>query len=121
MSIAVGTTILEDRAFVAEFIAMSRKRLADSYRFARTVLENAGISCHKGGNAGFFLYIDLSPWLPERSSKEADLREQEYALAQRLLDGGVGLRPCEEHWEEPGHFRLVFSQPREDLEQGLQR
>jgi 1-aminocyclopropane-1-carboxylate synthase len=121
MSIAVGTAILEDKSFVAEFTALSRKRLAENYRHTRTTLEKAGIFCHEGGNAGFFLYINLSPWLQAKSPESADLREQEYALAQRLLDGGVGLHPCEEHGEEPGHFRLVFSQPREVLDEGLRR
>jgi 1-aminocyclopropane-1-carboxylate synthase len=121
MSIAVGTAILEDKSFVAEFTALSRKRLAESYRHTRLTLEKAEISCHKGGNAGFFLYIDLSPWLPVKSLESTDLREREYTLAQRLLDGGVGLHPCEEHWEVPGHFRLVFSQRRDVLDEGLRR
>ena len=68
-------------------------------------------------NAGFFLYIDLSPWLPHG----LEGKEREYALAQRLLDGGVGLHPCEEHNEKPGWFRLVFSLERELLFEGLKR
>lgn len=42
-------------------------------------------------------------------------------LAQKLLDGGVGVQPCEEHGELKGHFRFVFSQKREVLEEGLRR
>jgi len=45
----------------------------------------------------------------------------EYGLAQRLLDAGVGLHPCEEHFDHPGYFRLVFSQERDVLEEGLKR
>ena len=121
MAVAAGAAILKDKTFVADFTALSRKRLAASYRHTRITLEKAGISCHKRGNAGFFLYIDLSPWLPVNSTNWTDSREQEYALAQKLLDGGVGLHPCEEHWEEPGYFRLVFSQPRDVLDEGLRR
>lgn len=73
----------------------------------------------RSSNAGFFLYIDLSPWLDESSTEAGN--EREYALAQRLLDGGVGLHPCEEHNDIPGHFRLVFSQDRDTLSEGLKR
>lgn len=74
-------------------------------------------------NAGFFLYIDLSPYLPAaKSSGQGAEREREYALAQKLLDGGVGLHPCEEHNGEAGHFRLVFSAwDRDALAEGLRR
>lgn len=67
------------------------------------------------------MYIDLSPWLRGKSEKDQSGNEPEYELAQRLLDGGVGLHPCEEHNELPGHFRLVFSQEKEVLEEGLER
>ena len=72
-------------------------------------------------NAGLFLYIDLSPWLPTKSHNEQSYYEREFALAQRLLDAGVGVHPCEEHGEIPGHFRLVFSQDRDTLAEGLRR
>lgn len=70
-------------------------------------------------NAGFFLYIDLSPWLPAGGEERGNGRE--FELAQRLLDGGIGLHPCEEHNEERGWFRLVFSQETEILQVGLKR
>lgn len=53
--------------------------------------------------------------------QQAGENDAEYALAQKLLDGGVGLHPCEEHGESKGHFRLVFSQEKEVLEEGLKR
>lgn len=70
-------------------------------------------------NAGLFLFINLSPWLQQSEKKGAN--ESEYELAQRLLDAGVGLHPCEEHFEKPGYFRLVFSQEKHVLEEGLKR
>lgn len=45
----------------------------------------------------------------------------EQGLAQKLLDNGVGVQPGEEHSEQPGWFRLVFSCDREVLEVGLRR
>lgn len=47
-------------------------------------------------NAGFFLYIDLSPYLPASKKNGAHGEyEKDFALAEKLLDGGVGLHPCE--------------------------
>lgn len=44
MSIAIGTAILEDRAFVKRFIALSRERLTECRAFATGVLDKAGIT-----------------------------------------------------------------------------
>lgn len=72
-------------------------------------------------NAGLFVYVDLSPWLRKPSPDDASGKEPEFELAQKLLDGGVGLHPCEEHHEKHGQFRLVFSQEPHILEVGLNR
>jgi len=73
-------------------------------------------------NAGFFVYVDLSPWLPAKTSKLQVNRDSEYALAQKLLDGGVGIHPGEENCEKLGQFRLVFSGfDRDTLVEGLRR
>ncbi|KAH7420243.1 putative aspartate aminotransferase [Cadophora sp. MPI-SDFR-AT-0126] len=121
MSIAIGTAILEDPAFVKRFIALSRKRLTECRAFTTGILDKAGIKYAGQGNAGLFLFVDLSPWLPKKSHHEQPDSEREFALAQKLLDAGVGVHPCEEHGENPGHFRLVFSQDRDTLAEGLSR
>ncbi|KAL2071895.1 hypothetical protein VTL71DRAFT_13130 [Oculimacula yallundae] len=121
MSIAIGTAILEDRAFVKRFIALSRERLAECRAFTTKILDVAGIQYAGLGNAGLFLYVDLSLWLPSKSHDEQQDFEREFLLAQKLLDAGVGVHPCEEHGDKPGHFRLVFSQDRDTLKEGLRR
>ena len=68
-------------------------------------------------NAGFFLYIDLSPWLSCSSSPN----DAEFELADKLLKRGVGLHPGEEHYGKKGWFRLVFSADTKILEEGLKR
>ncbi len=70
-------------------------------------------------NAGLFILIDLSLFLPSDPGMAGT--EKERALSNRLLDAGVFLAPGEEKAEEPGWFRLVFSQTRGDLEEGLRR
>lgn len=69
-------------------------------------------------NAGFFVYIDLSPYLP---SEQLPPKEREFRLAQRILDAGVFLHPGEEHSGQVGWFRLVFTQEEETLKEGLKR
>ncbi|KAJ5349853.1 hypothetical protein N7541_007580 [Penicillium brevicompactum] len=117
-AVTIGTTVLEDRSFVSSFIAKARHSLASGYRLTTSILEKEGINFIKGGNAGFFVYIDLSPYLP---SKDLPPREREYSLAQRLFDAGVFLHPGEEHSKDVGWFRLVFSQKENTLKEGLRR
>lgn len=114
--------ILEDRKFMRTFIELARERLRDSRAYATQVLDKAGIK-YEPGNAGFFLYVDLSPYLPAlKSSGAGGERERDFELAQKVLDGGVGLHPCEEHNGTAGHFRLVFSSfDIKTLAEGLRR
>lgn len=49
MSIAIGTRILEDKDFVRNFIALSRKRISEQREYTTSVLEKGGVSFAKGG------------------------------------------------------------------------
>ncbi|PIG85776.1 aspartate aminotransferase [Aspergillus arachidicola] len=117
-SITVGATILEDQDFITQFTQKSRQSLASTYRIATSILTQEGINYIKGGNAGFFIYIDLSSYLPY---PDRPAQEREFALAQRFLDAGVFLHPGEEHGKEEGWFRLVFAHEEEVLREGLWR
>jgi hypothetical protein len=68
-------------------------------------------------NAGFFIYVDLSPFLPEGTS----IQEREFSLAEKFVDAGVFIHPGEEHAKDAGWFRLVFSQDESALKEGLRR
>ncbi|KAI1318471.1 1-aminocyclopropane-1-carboxylate synthase [Xylariaceae sp. FL0255] len=120
-SIAIATAILEDRAFVSRFLRLSRERLRDARAFTEKKLSDAGVS-YAEGNAGFFVFVDLSPWLeiPDPVNHGSG-SNSEFDLAQKLLNAGVGLHPCEEHAIKKGQFRIVFSQQRSILEEGLRR
>ncbi|RDW94080.1 uncharacterized protein DSM5745_01402 [Aspergillus mulundensis] len=117
----IGATIFQDEDFVSRFTEKSRRDLAYSYRIATSILDKKGINYVKGGNAGFFLYIDLSPYLSLTKDSSLQSREREFALAQKLLDNGLFLHPGEEHGKEPGWFRLVFSHDEDTLREGLRR
>jgi len=71
-----------------------------------------------GSNSGFFLWVDLSPYL----LPTIDNAMQERALAGQLIDAGVYLGAGEEyHSEHPGWFRIVFTREKKELLEGLKR
>lgn len=82
-------------------------------------------------SGGFFVYIDLSRFLPpgedehlpplSRTYNTRQATEREFTLARKLLDAGVILHPGEEHAKHVGWFRLVFSQDEDTLREGLAR
>lgn len=118
-SIAIATAMLEDRIWCRDFFTLSRLRLAEAYTFTTRKLIETGIHFLEGGNAGFFVWMNLSPWLPpENTGSLGVTREQ--MLAQELVDHGVFLQPGEEHGRV-GWFRLVFTLERETVEEGLRR
>ncbi|KAH7359711.1 pyridoxal phosphate-dependent transferase [Pyrenochaeta sp. MPI-SDFR-AT-0127] len=122
-SVAVATAMLEDRDWVRGFIALSRQRIADAYLYFTTRLAEIGIRYYEGGNAGFFLWIDMSPFLPLGAPGAAALTDaqKEIGLAERLLRSGLVLQPGEEHGVAVGWFRVVFTMERGVVEEGLRR
>lgn len=114
-SLAIASAMLRDRDWCRSFIDGSRKKLAAAYKHATAGLGGIGIKYLPGSNAGFFIWIDLSPYLSERD------RFPEYALATKLEKAGVFLHPKEEHSLEPGWFRLVYTQDPRTVTEGLKR
>ncbi|KAK2836986.1 hypothetical protein FQN49_006523 [Arthroderma sp. PD_2] len=122
VSLAIATAMLNDEKFVTSFLESSRKQLSTSYRFATDHLRKNGIPYLQGANAGCFLWLDLSRYLPPSTlSEPLSQKEREYALAQKLVEGGVFLRPDEEHSRDPGWFRLVFAYDEEMVAEGIKR
>ncbi|KAJ5225747.1 hypothetical protein N7468_006972 [Penicillium chermesinum] len=60
-AVTIGTAILEDFSFVRNFTYKARQSLAVGYNITTSALEHRGINYAKHGNAGFFIYVDLSP------------------------------------------------------------
>lgn len=92
----------------------NQEKLAAAYKHVTAGLRDIGVEYIRGGNAGFFVYINLSPFLPEH-------RFPEFQLAEQLQRAGVFLHPCEEHSSAPGWFRLVFTQDPKTVTEGLRR
>lgn len=93
----------------------NRDRLSVAFKHATAELDRFGIEYLPGSNAGFFIWINLSPFL------SGTAKAPEFALATELLNAGVFLHPQEEHSPEPGWFRLVYTQQPEVISEGLKR
>ena len=117
-TLAIASAMLEDREWTRNFIDASRRRLAAAYKHVTAGLRDMGVPYLSGTNAGFFAWIDLSPYLPTDLDGE---QNAEYALAKKLKAAGVFLNPCEEKSNQPGWFRLVYSQDADTITQALQR
>ena len=57
----IAITMLEDEQWMEKFLDTSRKKLAASNKVMRQLMDDAGIKCSHGSNAGFFFWADLSP------------------------------------------------------------
>lgn len=117
---ALAADMLEDTAFLASFFGKSQALLGERSGLARRLLEERGVEFHSAANAGFFLWVSLRPWLEVEDGSEG--WEAEKRLVRRMgerkvfVTDGAGMKA-----EEPGWFRLVFSQEEDVLREGLRR
>ncbi|KAM0218411.1 hypothetical protein ACHAQI_001603 [Fusarium lateritium] len=117
-SLAIGSAMLEDRAWCRAFVDATRTKISQAHRHVTSQLKDMGIKYSPGSNAGFFVWVDLSPYLPSELDGESN---QDFALAKKLHKEGVFLHPREEHSLEPGWFRVVYTQDPRTVTEGLQR
>jgi len=114
-------TILGDSKFLQFYVDENSRRLSKAYQRATEFLRANKIKYHKDMNAGVFLWIDLSEFLPPAESG-VSLIESERQLAEKFLKAKVFLATGEGFSSEvPGYFRLVFSHEWEVVHEGLQR
>lgn len=120
--VAIG--MLEDVDWVERFRLLNAERLAERSAFARRAFDKKGIPYDGRANAGFFLWIDLRNFLPkvDEDGEKVEGWDSERVLVRRLKTRKVILTAGEDQSaEEPGYFRVVFSQREKVLEEGLQR
>lgn len=124
---AVGG-ILNDRAFVDSYVRLGRKRVAEAYVRVVGELEKYGVGYLPGANAGGFVWVDLGRLYRENHvgrSEEGMVDEGDSITAQiqaRLLESKVYLGDGDAAGaEEPGWFRLVFTQPPELVSEAIRR
>ncbi|KAI7212947.1 PLP-dependent transferase [Hortaea werneckii] len=132
----LACSLLEDDAWLENFFARSRAKLAGGRRLVAGLLEEKGVRFYQEANAGFFLWVDLRSWLPPSppsasaasKSEEGvgegveDGKKREKVLVDRMFEKKVFLTPGMDMFaEEPGFFRLVFSQEEDVVREGLRR
>lgn len=122
--------ILSDDAWVEPFIQTNRHRLAENYTLTIRFLERHQIPYKKGGNAGFFVWVDLFD--PIRRQVDAALevgvpsesaaRDLENKLQEVLLKHRIFLAlGADFGGDVPGWYRIVFAHEKEYLKLGLSR
>ncbi|KAI1640709.1 pyridoxal phosphate-dependent transferase [Biscogniauxia mediterranea] len=120
-SMELAAQLLEDQEFLAQFLQKSDRLLLQNRLLAEDILERAGIEFHKPGNAGFFIWLDLSAHLPTAETN-GDAWAAERLLTERFEEAGVIMSSGEPyHAPSPGRFRLIFSVDEETLREGLRR
>ncbi|KAL1627588.1 hypothetical protein SLS56_006309 [Neofusicoccum ribis] len=120
----VGIGMLEDVEWLERFRHMNAERLAERSALARGVFDEKGVPYDGRSNAGFFLWVDLRKWLPKVDEKDEKVEgwESERTLVRKLKAKKVILTAGEDQAaEEPGFFRVVFSQKEQVLKEGLRR
>ena len=124
----VATLMLEDEKWMDEFLALSRERLSKGNVMTRKLLDEQGIKYYPGANAGFFLWIDLRPYLHQLDTDDVkadgskDLWKAEDELTMKLFANKVFLTNGKEmSAEEPGWYRLIFSQDERIVREGIKR
>ena len=117
-----GIRILEDEKWLDGFFRRSRARLTSSYQLATKILESEGIKYRKGSNAGFFLWVDLRPYLNATNTTIEAGWKAEADLAGKFSANNVSINAGRDYASpEPGWFRVIFSQEEKTLREGLRR
>lgn len=121
----ITSTLLEDTSYTETYIRTNQLRLAENYAFATSFLKHHNIPYSAKVNAAFFLWVDLKPLFSNVATEEERSKqgkELSGAIVQRLMAKKVFVANGEAFAsEEPGWFRVVFSQPRAYVEEGLRR
>jgi aspartate/methionine/tyrosine aminotransferase len=114
--------ILSDKTFVESYLRTSEERLSEAYCHAVTLLKKYSIPYTPGANAAFFLWLDLGKKYAEGHSEVSDTAAITQVIFERLMERKIFVVPGEAAGaEEPGWFRLVFTQPKDVMEEGIKR
>ncbi|KAJ5797656.1 uncharacterized protein N7503_006952 [Penicillium pulvis] len=114
--------LLEDEDFTETYVKENQKRLSVAYAFTAEFLKRNEIEYAPGGNAAFFLWVNLGKRYRELRPEISGNDEVGEVVMQRLLEYKVFLASGGLFGSEnDGWFRIVFSHPRDYLEEALGR
>lgn len=122
----VFANVLEDDAWVENYITENQRKLAEYYEHIANWAKKNDIVYAPGVNAGFFLWVDLGrSYLKHQDDANANAIKPEdldNVVMNALLKHKVFLASGERFGsEKPGWFRIVFSHDKDYLEEGLSR
>ena len=118
----LAIAMLEDEKWMDDFLMLSCAKLAKRNSMVKEMLDDEGIEYYPGANAGFFLWLDLRSFLLEPRYAEDDHWDSEAALTKRLFEHKVYITNGKAlNAEEPGWYRLIFSQDEKVLQEGFRR
>lgn len=117
----VTANILDDTEWVDAYIAENQRILQENFELVASWAKESGIVYAPGANAAFFLWVNLGRAYherhPERQSEDITV-----TVMRALLEKKVFLASGKQFGsEQPGWFRIVFSNRRDLLHEGLKR
>ncbi|TDZ73431.1 putative inactive 1-aminocyclopropane-1-carboxylate synthase-like protein 2 [Colletotrichum trifolii] len=117
----VAANILDDTAWVDGYIAENQRKLQGHFELVVEWAQENGVVHAPGANAAFFLWVNLGrAYLDRHPDRQVEdvtdvvmraLLEKKVFLASGKLFGS----------EQPGWFRIVFSNKQDLLKEGLKR
>lgn len=124
--------ILLDKTFLTSYIRQNQERLSGAFAFAVKILQKHNIEHMPGANAAFFLWINLGKKFLEKAKGKCipegavvggkPAHKITQIIYDRLMEKKVFLVLGDAAGaEQPGWFRLVFTQDPELIEEGLNR
>lgn len=117
-----AVAILSDSEFLSNYIKTNQDRLSAAYTHAVRTLQKYGIEHMPGANAAFFLWINLGKKFLENGAAKESMDGITQAIFNKLIAKKVFLVLGDATGaEEPGWFRVVFSQRPDLVEEGIKR
>ncbi|KAJ4217967.1 hypothetical protein NW759_008562 [Fusarium solani] len=121
LSMDLAAKFLEEEVFVDQFLEKSRTRLHSGRALTENLLKEFDIDYHEKGNAGLFVWLDLSRHL-DLDKVNGNEWEAEKRLSQRLTRAGVIMDTGSEYRApRAGRFRLMFTVDEGTLREGIKR
>ncbi|PQE11434.1 1-aminocyclopropane-1-carboxylate synthase 1 protein [Rutstroemia sp. NJR-2017a BBW] len=121
LSMEIAAKLLEDQDHMKQFLAKSHREILKSRLLTEQLLSDANVSYSDKGNAAFFLWIDLTSYLPLEETG-GDGWAAEKLLSERFTKAGVLMDTgAEYHTPVPGRFRLMHTVDEVTLREGFRR
>ncbi|KAI5776335.1 pyridoxal phosphate-dependent transferase [Geopyxis carbonaria] len=120
----IWSCILADNKFLQHFFSTTRKKLGHAYQTMTAEFKRHGINYYSEGNAGLFIWIDLTYALEKPMPVKSTDASREKFITDKLNPGTGGLKISSGRaykTEEIGWFRIVFSREDEVVIEAVNR